>query len=155
MAVTNFIEHEGEIQPSYTGVNEPVFPRSVEDHPHSFGNTENSVDPDNIVAIDRPQLDLGDAIELSSAKQRHPSGRPYRDREAWIQSVSDSQRLNPRYEQDRLKLHGTGITPDPEGLQRRVDVKEKIRPSEDWPKSEDRALGKTAIGEIHQQHFRR
>ncbi len=52
----------------------------------------------------------------------HPSGRPYKDDEQWINSVRDSARFNPNYEEDVRRLHGTGIPVDPTGIKRRIDV---------------------------------
>lgn len=42
MANTNYVEHEGEILPSYTGVNQPRYPRHEGDTTpdHDFGHTE-------------------------------------------------------------------------------------------------------------------
>jgi hypothetical protein len=54
--------------------------------------------------------------------KHHPSGRPYEDIDQWTQSVRDSERVDPYYQQGLLKLQGTGIAPDPDGLKRRIDV---------------------------------
>ncbi len=52
----------------------------------------------------------------------HPSGRLQRGTDEWVQSVRDSARVNPYYEEEKRELQGTGIVPDLDGMKRQIDV---------------------------------
>lgn len=73
--MTHVVEHEGEILPAYTGLNQPPYPKYDEDKlPHDFSTAESGPSSDdNIVSIESFDRNDDEAAAIAASRNRHPS----------------------------------------------------------------------------------